>query len=198
MKTLQTRRLVGILIMMLLSTLKKLEIGGAPVSLLVEASAEGDRGVNLGIAGEDAVSGPLTINLGLLSLTDGKLSVTYDCRFPVMFSGARVRETVAKRLSPAGFSLMPGRLTEPHHVPESSELVTKLMAVYNGITGSKDKPYAIGGGTYAKHLAEGVAFGMLFPGEPETEHQADESIDLANFAKAARIYAYSILALCGA
>ncbi|MCR4707218.1 MAG: Sapep family Mn(2+)-dependent dipeptidase [Clostridiales bacterium] len=183
---------------MLLSTLKKLEIGGAPVSLLVEASAEGDRGVNLGIAGEDAVSGPLTINLGLLSLTDGKLSVTYDCRFPVMFSGARVRETVAKRLSPAGFSLMPGRLTEPHHVPESSELVTKLMAVYNGITGSKDKPYAIGGGTYAKHLAEGVAFGMLFPGEPETEHQADESIDLANFAKAARIYAYSILALCGA
>ena len=68
---------------MLLSTLDRLGIGGAPVSLLVEASAEGDRGVNLGIAGEDAVSGPLTINLGLLSLSDGKLSVTYDCRFPV-------------------------------------------------------------------------------------------------------------------
>lgn len=183
---------------MLLSLLNQLDIGGAPVSILVEASAEGDRGVNLGIAGEDAVSGPLTINLGLLSLSDGKLSVTYDCRFPVMFNGARIRETVEKRLAPAGFILLPGRLTEPHHVPEKSELVTKLMAVYNGITGVNEKPFAIGGGTYAKHLAEGVAFGMLFPGEPETEHQADESIDLENYKKAARIYAYAIMALCGA
>ena len=37
---------------------------------------------------------------------------------------------------------------------------------------------------------------MLFPGDLELEHQANESIDLANFAKAARIYAYAIVALC--
>ena len=30
----------------------------------------------------------------------------------------------------------------------------------------------------------------------ELEHQANESIDVANFVKAARIYAYAILALC--
>ena len=72
----------------------------------------------------------------------------------------------------------------------------KLMDVYNGITGEQARPFAIGGGTYARHLQEGVAFGMLFQGEPELAHQADESIDLANFAKAARIYAYAIVALC--
>ena len=55
---------------------------------------------------------------------------------------------------------------------------------------------AIGGGTYARHLKEGVAYGMLFPGELELEHQANESIDVANFVKAARIYAYAIVALC--
>ena len=47
-----------------------------------------------------------------------------------------------------------------------------------------------------RHLKEGVAYGMLFPGDLELEHQANESIDLANFAKAARIYAYAIVALC--
>ena len=181
---------------MLLSVLKKLGIGGAPVALLDEACAEGSAGEAMGIAGCDAVSGPLTLNLGLLSAGEGALSVTFDCRYPVFFDDRTISSTVAKRLAPAGFVLEPGHASHPHHVPESSELVQKLMAVYNGITGENAKPFAIGGGTYARHLKEGVAYGMLFPGDLELEHQANESIDLANFAKAARIYAYAIVALC--
>lgn len=181
---------------MLLAVLHRLEIGGAPVALLDEAAGEGDEGVGLGIAGSDAVSGRLTINLGLLSAGDGKISVTFDCRYPVFFSDDTIGATVQKRLAPAGFVMEPQHASHPHHVPESSELVKKLMDVYNGITGEQARPFAIGGGTYARHLQEGVAFGMLFQGEPELAHQADESIDLANFAKAARIYAYAIVALC--
>lgn len=181
---------------MLLAVLHRLEIGGAPVALLDEAAGEGDEGVGLGIAGSDAVSGRLTINLGLLSAGEGKISVTFDCRYPVFFSDETIGVTVQKRLAPAGFVMEPQHASHPHHVPESSELVKKLMDVYNGITGEQARPFAIGGGTYARHLQEGVAFGMLFQGEPELAHQADESIDLANFAKAARIYAYAIVALC--
>ena len=182
---------------MLLSVLRKLGIGGAPVALLDEACAEGSAGEAMGIAGCDAVSGPLTLNLGLLSAGEGALSVTFDCRYPVFFDDRTISSTVAKRLAPAGFVLEPGHASHPHHVPESSELVQKLMAVYNGITGTQSKPFAIGGGTYARHLKEGVAFGIQFPGEPELAHQANESIDMANYLKAARIYAYAIVALCG-
>ena len=181
---------------MLIAVLNKLGIGGAPISLLDEAAGEGAYGVNLGIAGSDAVSGPLTINLGLLFAENGKISVTFDCRYPVFFDDKTVSSTVAKRLAPAGFVMEPCHASHPHHVPESSELVTKLMAVYNGITGTQAKPFAIGGGTYARHLKEGVAFGMMFPGEPELAHQANECIDVANYIKAARIYAYAIVALC--
>ncbi len=181
---------------MLIAVLNKLGIGGAPIALLDEAAGEGSEGANLGIAGSDAVSGKLTINLGLLSAKKGKLNVTFDCRFPVFFNDRTISETVAKRLAPAGFALEPTHASQPHHVPESSELVVKLMDVYNTITGADAKPFAIGGGTYARHLKEGVAYGMLFPGELELEHQANESIDVANFVKAARIYAYAILALC--
>jgi succinyl-diaminopimelate desuccinylase len=181
---------------MLIAVLEKLGIGGAPISLLHEAAGEGAYGVNMGIAGADAVSGPLTINLGLLFVENGKISVTFDCRYPVFFDDKTVTGTVAKRLAPAGFVMEPCHASHPHHVPESSELVTKLMAVYNGITGTQSKPFAIGGGTYARHLKEGVAFGMMFPGEPELAHQANENIDVANYVKAARIYAYAIVALC--
>ena len=181
---------------MLLYVLAELGIGGEPVRLLAQACCEGDDGVNLGIAGSDAVSGRLTINLGLLFAQDGEIDVTFDCRYPVFYNAQLLRATVEKRLAPAGYVLEPGRISEPHHVPESSELVSRLMGVYNAITGSDAKPFAIGGGTYARHLKEGVAFGMLFPGEPELEHQANESIDIENFARAARIYAYSIVALC--
>jgi len=181
---------------MLIAVLVKLGIGGAPIALLDEAAGEGAYGVNLGIAGSDAVSGPLTINLGLLFVDNGKISVTFDCRYPVFFDDKTVTGTVAKRLAPAGFVMEPCHASHPHHVPESSELVSKLMAVYNGITETDGKPFAIGGGTYARHLKEGVAFGMMFPGEPELAHQANENIDIANYIKAARIYAYAIVALC--
>ncbi|MCI7737166.1 MAG: dipeptidase PepV [Clostridiales bacterium] len=182
---------------MLLAVLNRLGIGGAPVALLVEAAGEGDAGEGLGIAGRDAVSGPLTINLGLLYAKDGQLDVTFDCRYPVFFDDKTICETVKKRLAPAGFAMDPTSASHPHHVPESSELVQKLMAVYNGIMGVEEKPFAIGGGTYARHLKEGVAFGMLFPGDLELEHQANESIDLKTYIRAARIYAYAIAALCG-
>ena len=172
---------------MLVHVLAKLGIGGAPIALLDEY---------LGNAGSDKVSGALTINLGLLFAREGKIDVTFDCRYPVFFNPETIGETVQRRLAPAGYALEPIEPSVPHHVPESSELVAKLMDVYNTITGESAKPFAIGGGTYARHLKEGVAYGMMFPGELELEHQANESIDVANFVKAARIYAYAIVALC--
>ena len=80
--------------------------------------------------------------------------------------------------------------------PDDPEIQV-LQDAFQFVTGDTEhKPFTIGGGTYARHLKEGVAYGMLFPGELELEHQANESIDVANFVKAARIYAYAIVALC--
>ncbi len=182
---------------MLLRVLAKLGIGGEPVALLNCTVGDEDTGEGLGIAGKDAVSGSLTINLGLLSLGEGNVNVTFDCRYPVFFDDRMISTTVARRLSPAGFEMDPVSVSAPHHVPESSELVQKLIGVYNEVTGEKAKPFAIGGGTYARHLKEGVAFGMLFPGEPELAHQAEEYITLETYYKAARIYAYAIAECCG-
>ena len=69
------------------------------------------------------------------------------------------------------------------------------MDVYNTISGENAKPFAIGGGTYAKMLPNVVAFGPLFAGDPVTEHQPDECIDLERLVQNAQIIANAIVKL---
>lgn len=56
-------------------------------------------------------------------------------------------------------------------------------------------PKCIGGGTYAKMLPNVVAFGPLFAGDPVTEHQPDECIDLERLVQNAQIIANAIVKL---
>jgi hypothetical protein len=59
-------------------------------------------------------------------------------------------------------------------VSPDSHLVKTLSAIYQEHTGDNTPPVAIGGGTYAKAFKNCVAFGPLFPGEPETMHSPNE------------------------
>ena len=79
----------------------------------------------------------------------------------------------------------------------ADKLVKKLIRAYEDVTGEKGYAMAIGGGTYAKCLEEGVAFGALFPGETEMAHQADEYITEESLFKSARIFARAIVRLAG-
>ena len=46
---------------------------------------------------------------------------------------------------------------------KDSFLIKTLQKVYEEATGEKAELLSIGGGTYARSLKEGVAFGPLFP-----------------------------------
>ena len=52
-----------------------------------------------------------------------------------------------------------------------------------------------GGGTYAKVLKQGVAFGALFPDEPDLAHQANEYADVPRLLTAAKIFANALIRL---
>ena len=54
---------------------------------------------------------------------------------------------------------------------------------------------AIGGGTYARALKTGVAFGAVFPGKAELAHQKDEYIEIDDLILNAKIYAHAIAEL---
>jgi succinyl-diaminopimelate desuccinylase len=70
-----------------------------------------------------------------------------------------------------------------------------LKKVYEEQTGEEAKLIAIGGGTYARSLKAGVAFGPLFPGRPDIAHQKDEYMYIEDLLKATAIYAQAIFEL---
>ena len=69
------------------------------------------------------------------------------------------------------------------------------MKVYQEHTGDLSEPSTTGGGTYARALDNVVAFGGVFPGDPELAHQKNEFISITNLIKTSQIYASAIYEL---
>ena len=176
----------------MLLVLKELGVQGMLLSLADAIGMEYD-GKSLGIRLSDDVSGPLTLNIGIIRVKDGTVSATLDLRCPILADLQGLVKRARGKLQ--GLTVNVLTCKEPHAVSENSELVIKLLAAYEEVTGLPGKAMAIGGGTYAKCLEEGVAFGALFPGEKEMAHQADEYISVEDLKKNMRIFTYAILKL---
>ncbi len=158
---------------------------------------EDTRGERLGISQEDAVSGKLSCNLGLLSWKDGTINLTFDIRHPVTANPTEILQGLEKSLEPLGFSLEMIKQNPPVHVAADSELVHTLQKVYERETGQKATLLAIGGGTYAKSMPNIVAFGPIFPGDPHLIHQANESCPVSRLMESIRITAAAMHELAG-
>ena len=86
-------------------------------------------------------------------------------------------------------------MRDPLYVPKDSGLVQTLLDVYEEVTGTREEPITIGGGTYCRDVDNFVSFGPVFPGEPELAHEADEYIDLEQMMTCARMYAQALYRL---
>jgi succinyl-diaminopimelate desuccinylase len=154
------------------------------------------RGKQLGIAYTDDISGDLTLNVGKLSFTKengGMLGI--NLRYPVTAELDQIQEKLAPVLHEQGFEVQNVSDSKPHHVDEKDFLIQTLKKVYEEQTGEKAELLAIGGGTYARSLQSGVAFGPLFPGRPDVAHQKDEYMVVEDLLKATAIYAHAIYEL---
>ena len=180
---------------MLLLLLRELGAEGALRTLADAYPMEYD-GAHLGIACRDEVSGALTCNMGILRTEGGELVASLDCRCPV--SADLDALTAAIRAHLPGFRLEGLSTTAAHHVPADSELVRALLDAYHEETGLPAIPESTGGGTYAKIMKQGVAFGAAFPGDEDLAHQANEYVELPKMLLATKIYASALIRLCGA
>ena len=176
---------------MMLLLLRELGAEGPIAELADRVGLESD-GKSLGCAYRDEVSEGLTCNMGILRLENGEWYGTLDMRCPVTADLAKLREEAVARLT--CFEVMT-ETKAPHHVPADSKLVRSLLAAYEEETGLEGKPMSTGGGTYAKVLKQGVAFGALFPDEEDLAHQADEYEDIDRLMLAMKIYANALIRL---
>ncbi|MDQ0231225.1 dipeptidase PepV [Metabacillus malikii] len=182
--------------LILASFLHKLDLdhrGEQYVKLIQDYFHHDTRGEKLGIAYADDISGDLTVNVGIISYqAEGACEIGINIRYPVTGSSDEIK---AKLEGISGVELSTFNDSKPHHVDEKHPLIQTLQKVYEEQTGEKAELIAIGGGTYARSLEAGVAFGPLFPGRPDIAHQKDEYIEIEDLLKATAIYAQAIYEL---
>ena len=154
---------------------------------------EDSRGNKLGVAYTDEQTGELTINAGVFNYSkQGDSSIGFSMRYPVTFEWELQKEALEHKLSTYNLRVESNSLSTPHYVNSDSFLIKTLQEVYEAETGEHAELLSIGGGTYARSLKEGVAFGPLFPGSEDIAHQKDEYIDIEDMLKATAIYARAI------
>lgn len=180
---------------------------GEMLLLLRELGVQGDlclladkigldyKGEGLEVSVSDGISGYLTCNLGIIRAGEGGVYATLDIRYPVMTNPDMIIKNVSASLP--GMRVEAMEVKEPHHVPAGSELVQNLLDAYHEVTGYERKCLYTGGGTYARSLQEGVAFGASFPQNEDLAHQANEYADIEGLYKNIKIFALAIVKLAG-
>ena len=166
------------------------------VQFVTDKLAFDSRGEKLDINFTDDITGDLTINTGIFSYSvenGGKLGV--NIRFPVTCDTDEVKQKLVESSAKYGMEVTKYAVSKAHHVPQDHPLIQTLQKVYEDQTGEKAELLSIGGGTYARSLEAGVAFGPLFPGRADVAHQKDEHIFVEDLLKATAIYAQAIYEL---
>ncbi len=137
-------------------------------------------------------SGSVTANPSVLNCSDSGESLVIDIRCPVSY---KMSDIVAKLSSTAeAYGLTVEVLNQMDPLYKSKDLpqialLTEIwksnMPSYSGYKpeylSEYTEPIAIGGGTYARHMPNTIAFGIQAPWQEDQCHQANECRALSDF-----------------
>ena len=125
-------------------------------------------------------TGSLTFSPNVISGKNGTANVKVDVRYPATKSLDFIKGELAKI---GEFELL--HYQAPLYNDKNGKFVQTLLKVYNEKTGENAEPIAIGGGTYARAIKNGVAFGISFD---EDAHIPNEKQALKNYELCFDIY----------
>lgn len=182
----------------LLNAVKENDFGGdfqQLVNFILEEIGNETNGKSLDILYQDEETGETTVNLGVVKYDGEEMSFTLDIRYPKNGDAEVIDDKVINRINSYNFDVLKKTNNNLLYVPKDSELVSKLVKVYEAQTGDKREPIAIGGGTYAKEFPNMVAFGPVFPGEPDVIHQPNERVAVEQLIRAAQVTAAAMYEL---
>ena len=163
-------------------------------ALLFIADAVGEDATGGALFGEikDEPSGTLSFNIATLSIDEERSEIGIDIRIPVLADKDALVERLIELASSYQLGYEEFDYLAPLYVPLDSPLVSTLMAVYQEETGDLTPAMSSGGATFARTMENCVAYGALFPGALQTEHQANERAKLEDLYDAMEIYAETI------
>ncbi|WP_142414312.1 dipeptidase PepV [Hathewaya massiliensis] len=186
-------------IMQLFAFLGTLEISNKEVSdyvkFLNDHIGMEFHGESFGVCLEDEVSGKLSFNTGVIKMDSKKSVLTLNLRYPVTKKLDDMMEPFNKTIEGTGLKVENFSHQEPLYFEPEHPLVKSLQKVYTEQTGKEAELISIGGGTYAKEMPNILAFGPMFPGDPDCIHKPNEFITLDNLVLNAKIYAHALYEL---
>ena len=142
-----------------------------------------------GIADEETNT---SVNIGVISKKDGKITASVDMRFPIKSHVKDAKALLDKvKENDCAFEFING--IEPLYFDQDKPMIKAMLKAYEDVTGEKNaKMIAIGGGTYAKSMDNIVAFGSAFDEDANHIHDANESMSIEEFKKQVEIYIEAI------
>ncbi|WP_165885010.1 M20 family metallopeptidase [Mycoplasma capricolum] len=142
-------------------------------------------------------TGELTQNVGIIQIKNKDSKIGLNFRIPVFTNPNQIFiPTLTKYLEKINLSLEVKNIDNSLYVHQDSDLIKKIMKVYQEVTQDyKAKPIAIGGGTYAKAMPNVVAFGAEFDIENSTMHAYNEYVKIDDLKKMLEIYTKAIVLL---
>ena len=193
------------------------ELGKSAIALLVDYLLENDlhapaeraflqlehdmlgdtSGAQVGIQAADRHFGDLSAVGGVISMKDGCIVQTLDCRYPTTTTAQEIEQRLAPRAQAVGAKFEIVHDKRPFLMNPDSSAVAALMQAYNHVTGRNAKPFTMKGGTYARMFSHAVSFGPEEPGEETPDwvggmHSPDEGVSEASLKRAFRIYVHAI------
>lgn len=153
-------------------------------------------GKSIGIAMEDEPSGELTFNVGILDMDEELGELTINVRYPVTKTDEEIYNKLQWIIDKYDLGLVKHKVSEPIFKDVNDPMIKDLLDIYRKHTGDNETPaLVIGGGTYARATDNIVAYGALFPGDPDIMHQKNECISLERLEQMTKIYAEAIYKL---
>ncbi|MBZ9609214.1 dipeptidase PepV [Clostridium estertheticum] len=152
-------------------------------------------GESFGVCLEDENSGKLSFNVGVVDMNENSATMTLNLRYPVTKKLEDMMTPFNSKIDGTGIRVEKFEHQEPLYFSPNSPIIKALQKVYAEQTGKEAKLLSIGGGTYAKEMPNTVAFGPMFPGEPDTIHKKNEYITIDNLITNAKIYAHALYEL---
>ena len=137
-------------------------------------------------------SGALSANIGILKADVDDCALTLDFRVPYSVKLKNVIDNLTKKALEYGFTTEVINAMDALYMDKDSSSIQGLTKIWNKhmdkFTGFKEEyreqfneAIAIGGGTYARHIPNTVAFGVQTPWQEDQCHQANEHIAVDDF-----------------
>lgn len=137
-------------------------------------------------------SGNLTSNIGVIKADSDECTLMLDFRVPYTYKVKDAVDNLTSKAREYGFTLTVQHAMDALYIDKNDPSIRNLTAIWkrhmDKFTDFKEEyrslhedPVAVGGGTYARHMANMIAFGVELPWKPCQFHQANESVPVQDF-----------------